>query len=239
MFKIKDLPASERPREKAIRYGFKTLSNDELLAIIVSSGTRKFSAIEIAHNILKDHKGFSEVAKLEFEEFLDYEGVSYAKAIKLKAVFEIASRSYATSIDQKDEKVDLEYLFKKYGRSIGRENQELFIIIALDKRQRITKEKELYRGTKTRTIVSVKEIVRELLLADASFFYLIHNHPGGGLFPSDEDIVLTKDVLEKTRELKIKMLDHIIVSINGYYSFQKGSSSESTLKTSDNSMEKD
>lgn len=221
MGKIKDLPPYERPREKAERYGLKSLSNQELLALVISSGTKKHSALEIAQMILNDHHGLAEVSRLEFAQFLSYEGVSKAIAAKLSAVFELAHRSYLTELEKENNIGNITtFLLRKYQAILKGINQEIFLVISLDKKRRIIKEKELYIGTGKGALVSLKEVIRELLLSHAFYFYLIHNHPNGSLSPSDHDIILTKEIITRCRELGLEMIDHLIIGGDNYYSFK-------------------
>ncbi|NLB49864.1 MAG: DNA repair protein RadC [Erysipelotrichia bacterium] len=221
MGKIKDLPPYERPREKAERYGLKFLSNHELLALVISSGTKKYSALEIAQKILNDHHGLGEVSRLELRQFLAYEGVSKAIAAKLAAVFELAHRAHLTEIEKENNLGNITpFLLQKYSAILSGLNQEVFLVISLDKKRRITKEKELYVGTEKGSLVSLKEIIRELLLSRAAYLYLIHNHPNGFLYSSDQDIILTQQIMLKSKELGIELLDHLIIGGDDYYSFK-------------------
>lgn len=226
MGKIKDLPPSERPREKAQRYGVSSLSNEELLALVISSGTRKYSALEIAHLIIQENRGLYASSLLAFEQFLSYEGISKAIASKLVAVFELTKRINISKFEIKDDESDeIQFLKSKYQQKIGGASQEVFVVISLDSKRRIIKEKELYIGTRKRTLVSIREVISELLLSKAAYFYLVHNHPGESLEPSDSDILLTQEVIIKSKQLGIEMIDHLIVSNRGFYSFKEGISS--------------
>ena len=222
MSRIKDLPFYERPREKAQRHGINKLSDTELLAVIIGSGTKGFSALEIAQQIIGDNNGLHEVSTIDLEEYQKYKGVSSIISTKIAAVFELAKRvNLANIYNAENSKEVQEFLVEKYKIEIANLEQEVLIIVFLNKKKRVIKEKKLYMGTKNGSPISTREVVKELLISNASFFYLIHNHPNGTPFPSDDDIKATVEIIKKTREIEIEMIDHLIISKEFCYSFKE------------------
>ena len=221
MGKIIDLPISEKPREKAERFGVETLKDEELLAIIINSGTVGYSSLDIARDLLNECHNLNELLNKPTAYFYTFKGLKKAKALKLIAVLEIAKR-----INQKqrliyEEKttVNSESLYRRYAISLARNSQEVLAIIILNKNKQIIFEKILYQGDDNNLPLNMREILRLLMIHNAYYFYLIHNHPNNTLEPSKNDVAFTKKIEEKTKQLNIHLVDHLIISKDGYYSF--------------------
>lgn len=222
MSKIKDLPFYERPREKAQRFGIDKVSDAELLAIIIGSGTKGFSALEIAHQIIKENNGLYKSSLVGLEEYQNHKGISLAIATKIAAVFELAKRTNLVNLsNDENSKNTQEFILEKYRIEIAGLQQEILVIVFLDKKKRIIKEKKLYVGTNNGSLISTREIIKELFISNASFFYLLHNHPNGTPYPSDDDIKATVEILKMTKEIGIDMIDHFIISSEFCYSFKE------------------
>ncbi len=217
---IKELPALERPREKALRYGVNTLSDSELLAILISKGYQGSSALEVSNELLSEYKGLSLLSKASFADLMSTKGIKEAKAITLASIFEIHKRLSIKETEESEEEVDSEYLYNKYKDILLSSTQENLILIILNSRRRIIREKTLYIGTENNMIFSYKDVWREMLNYQGKYFYLIHNHPGKSCSPSREDIAFTSELFLESKRLKIPMIDHLIIGEDGYYSFQ-------------------
>ena len=218
---LKDLPNSEKPREKLIRYGVESLSNIELLTIIIGSGTKNNSAMDVAYNLIKD-KGLLSIIDKPYEEFMQVNGINKVKALTLASIFELYKRLPALKLDQEEYIVDSDSIYLRYKDKLSGFNQEVLGIVVLDKHKKIINEKVIYKGTKDHVNFSMIDILRNLMINKAYYFYIYHNHPDGSLEPSVNDIAFTSSLIVEARKYKYKFLDHLIIGESGYYSFAKG-----------------
>ena len=218
---IKSLPALERPREKALRYGLDTLSDHELLAILIGSGYKGENVIELAVHLLSNYGGLLNLSNIPFNELKKNKGIKNAKALNLAAIFEFHKRLSFKLIEDNKEKIDAEYLYNKYYPMIGKSLQEQVIIVVLSKFKNVIHESILFKGSEKGVSYSFGEIVQKIMAYGGKYFYLIHNHPNGDCKPSQQDIIATGYLLTKSKEMNYPMLDHIIIATNGYYSFKK------------------
>ena len=214
--RISDIPINLRPREKALQYGIEELSDQELLALIIGSGGRNNSAIDIANELLKSHANSLEaLSNSNYRSLIGFSGVDKSIASRLLATFEFHKRLISNRY-QKIQKIETnEQVYFRY-RYLENLDQEVLIILMLDLKGRIIKEKTLYKGTFDSFSINVKQIVQELILAKAKSFYLIHNHPDEEQEPSEDDVIATK-VIEKTaKNLSIKLVNHLVIFKGGY-----------------------
>ena len=221
MGKITDLPIVEKPREKAERFGIDSLKDEELLAIIINSGTVGHSSLDIARDLLNECHYLEELINKPTAYFYTFKGLKKAKAIKLLAVLEIAKRINKKQrlIYEEKTAINSESLYQRYAISLSRITQEVLAIIILNKNKQIIYEKILYQGNDNNVPVSIREILRLLMIHNGYYFYLIHNHPNSSLLPSQNDIAFTTKLEEKTKHLNVHLIDHLIISQTGYYSF--------------------
>ncbi len=220
MGKIENIPKPLRPREKAMHYGIASLSDVELLALIISSGTKKMSALEVSQSILMEG-GLPKVGEMTMDDLMAHEGISVVNATKIASIFEMAKR-YNYQIQECASISDIkEYLISKYQSLFRDEGQEHLIVVSISKGGRIIHETDLYQGTSSDMSVNENEILGEILKRGGKKFYIIHNHPSSRLVvtPSDYDINFTFLLLEDCSKIGIEFLDHIIISSQGYYSF--------------------
>lgn len=224
---IKDLPSLDRPREKAYRYGLSSLSDAELLSILISSGYAGNSALTLATNLLIKYGGLTNLKNATLEELKKEKGIKEAKAINLGAIFELANRIEIKNNDNVSSKISSEYLYNKYKTKLLGSNQESLYLIMLSHKNKILHEKVLYIGTENNVIFSYKDIWRELLTFHAKYFYLIHNHPGKSCEPSRQDVAFTSELYLESKRIQIPMIDHIIIGSDGYYSFSEEKSKKS------------
>lgn len=219
---IKEMDANSRPREKALHSGFKSLSNAELLAIIFSTGIRGKSVIELSEDILNDNSGhLSKLTSLSVSEICRrYKGIGQAKAITLLAALELGARSAADAL--KMERVlltDPDTAYKVMYPHMGHLTHEEFWVLYLNRRGEILRESKIGQGGTSSTAVDVKIIMHGALETLAESIMLFHNHPSGNLSPSPQDLSLTRKIKEACQIFTINLLDHLIISDNGYYSF--------------------
>lgn len=221
MGKIQELPKSERPREKAFRYGIEKLSNMELLAIIIGSGSKEKSALDLAYDLLNSKNGLFALVNTPYQEFTKCKGIKDITAIKLAATFELGKRYEILRNDTEKYEVDNDYIFHHVLPQIMGSTREMFILISLNKKKEIIHEETLFLGVEDNVPFSFKHVLSILLIHKTHYFYIIHNHPGGILEPSEIDKEITCKLLIDSRRMGIIMVDHLIINENGYYSFTK------------------
>ncbi len=218
--KIKELPLEGRPRERLSIFGPDALSDAELLAIILRSGTKNLSALELAYQILKEVSGIKGLAKKNFNELARFRGIGLAKAAQIIASFELSRRIGSSSdkkIKMKSPQEVASYLIPKL-RSL---NKEYFGILILDSKNKLKKDVFISVGDLNSSIVHPREIFHEAILELASSIILYHNHPSGEPEPSDIDRQLTSKIVQAGKILSIDVLDHVIVGDGSYFSFKE------------------
>ena len=221
MAKVSDLPVLDRPREKALYYGIEELADHELLALLIGSGSQNNSAIDIAYFMLRDNSGLANLVQKPLSDLLNYKGIGKGKAVKLIAAFELAKRYQQKShnVDEiiSDSKM-IYHRMKKVFCTYPYIYQEYLYLIILDKKKRIIHEMNLYKGNESSVSASTMQIIQQVIIHSGKYFYIIHNHPSGILRPSGEDVFFTFNIINECQKLSIEMLDHLIISQNGYYS---------------------
>lgn len=220
---IRDMVADERPREKAERLGIKALSTVELMAIIFSTGVSGKSVIQLSNEILADAEGhLSKVARLSVGELLKrYKGIGRAKALSLLAALELGSRAGADARAVSDPKVtgpeDAYQLMRQY---FERLDHEQFWVMMLNRANHVIGTYCVSQGGMAATVVDVKIIMRKALEKNAQVLILAHNHPSGNMMPSAQDDSLTRRIVEAAKLFEIPVLDHLIITDAGYYSYR-------------------
>ena len=218
--KIKDIPYEERPRERLINNGVNSLSNEELLAILLKSGTKDLSVKELANVILSKLENIKDLNNINFEMFCSIKGIKKAKACSIIAAIELGNRINKKINNINQIRVTSSQNIYEYYKDLLKDKlQECFYCVYLDTKNQIIKDKLLFIGTINESLVHPREIFKEAYLLSASSIICIHNHPSGNLNPSTNDKIITKQIKEVGILLGIKLLDHIIISKDGYYSF--------------------
>ena len=220
--KMKELPETERPYEKLEQYGEKTLTNAELLAIIIKTGTKEETAIGLAQQILKLNTGKQEnlnfLRDLTVEEFMKIKGIGKVKAIQLKAVCELATRmNSVTNYKQKliSKPYDIAEILMDKMRF---EKQEILKVAMLNNKNILMKIKDIAIGGGNFVTASIKSVLNEAVKIDATKIIIIHNHPSGDPTPSKQDIEFTQNVEQASKILGIQLLDHIVIGNGNYVS---------------------
>lgn len=217
--RIADWPEDDRPREKLLNLGVDALSDAELLAIILRMGTKKVSAIDLARHILKACNGFRGIDRMDVEQITAIPGIGTAKAAQIKAAIAIGKR-LAKQAKPEQYRITcsrdvFDLLHLKY-RDLKR---EVFGVILLTSRNKVMAEKELFQGTVTESLISMREIAREILNSGAAQVVFVHNHPSGEASPSQEDLQVTRQLVSACKSIDVHVLDHIIIGDSSYYSF--------------------
>ncbi len=219
---IRDMIADERPREKAMRLGIKSLTNTELMAIIFSTGVAGKSVIQLSNEILASADGhLSKVARLSVSDFMrSFKGIGPAKSIALLAALELGARSAADAQTVDDPTVrSSRDAFNIMRHHFERLPNEEFWVLYLSQSGRVVREANISRGGIAATVVDTKIIIRHALESYATAMILFHNHPSGNLNPSVQDDSLTRRICGAAALFDIRVNDHIIVTDAGFYSY--------------------
>ena len=210
----------DRPREKLVRRGINALTDAELLALILASGTRSQSAIDLGRSLLDSLGGLDGLAHADLSQLLRQNGIGKAKALAILAAFEIGKRRSITVRESKQIMTSAQAA--RYLHPIlCDKRQEVFYLIILNVKSEIIAEKEMFSGGISSTIVDSRLIFREAINHFGSSIIVAHNHPSGSLEPSEADKKLTRELYNGAQLLDIRLVDHIIISKKGYYSFQE------------------
>jgi len=213
---IKSLPIEENPREKALANGIESLSNVELFALILRTGYKEESVLQLAQRLLKEMGGISQLGYMSYADLTAIKGIKQAKAIEILSLIEIAkrlkevpSRTILQSPADIYRYIKDELMFLK---------QEHFVVLCLDNKNCVIKKKTLFIGSVNMSIVTPREIFREAVQVSSAKIALVHNHPSGDCHPSHEDIYITKQLMELGEMMTIEIIDHVIIGWNQYYS---------------------
>ena len=220
MMKIKEMPLECRPRELLKKNKKKNLSNEELLAILIGSGTKNISVKELSLEVLKLIDTINMADKLTLSQLKNIKGIGQAKAMSIIAAVELGKRIYIlknqniTKINNGQDIYNLfSYLYKL-------EKQENLIVVLLDNKNCIIDSKIIFKGTINMSIAHPREIFRYAILSSAFCIIIVHNHPSGTSYPSQNDILFTSKIIETGKIVGIPVIDHIIIGNNNYYTFR-------------------
>jgi DNA repair protein RadC len=218
---IKKLSEDDRPREKLFSKGPNSISDAELLAIVLGSGSRQETAVQLAQKILLKHgNSLENLAKSNIEDLMEFKGVGLAKAISIIACLEISRRRKPNLIVEKKQRLQSSsLLYETVSHLLLDKPKEYFFIIYLDNKLKLIKTELLSVGSSSSTVVDVKIIAKEALKLNAKHFALAHNHPSGTISPSIEDQKITNKIKTALELFDIKLIDHIIVGNQTYFSF--------------------
>lgn len=217
-FTLRDLPKEERPRERLLKFGCESLSVQELLQIILRSGHKGESVALLSQKLLSHFGNLKRLLEAGIEELMEVKGMGFAKAAQIKAVFELARR-YNLYQEENFKRISSpEDVFKIVKSKIKNYKKEHFYILALNTKNSIVCEISV--GTLNASLVHPREVFAEAIKNRANSIILVHNHPSGDLTPSEDDIKITKKLVEGGKILGIEVLDHIIITENSYLSFK-------------------
>lgn len=219
---LKDLPKSDLPRERLVKYGVSALSNEELITILLRTGTKNVSAKTLASNVLAYTKDISDLKNITLRDLNKIKGMGTAKSTNILAALELGRRVYEEyRIEDKIKITNAIDAYRYFSKLIEEDTQENFMVIYLDNQSQYISHKLLFKGTLNQSIVHPREVIKEALLINSNKLILMHNHPSGINTPSHSDDEVTKSIIEAGYIFSIKVLDHIIVGKNDYYSYQE------------------
>ena len=216
--KMRDIPRNERPVERLISYGSECLSNEELLSILIRSGNKECSAKEIAGIILRECDG--NLNNINLQNLEKINGIGGVKSASILAGLELGRRANRKINSISGFKISSAVDVFSYYRDIFiNKNQEYFYCIYLDSNKVVIKEKLLFIGTLDYSVVHPREVFKEACVVSASSIICIHNHPSGNVLPSRNDLEITKKLVDIGNLFGIRVVDHVIIGSNKYYSF--------------------
>lgn len=219
-FSIKNWSESDRPREKLLLKGKESLSDAELLAIIIGSGSKNESAVALCKRILNENDNkINQLAKLDIKQLMKYKGIGEAKAISIVASLELGRRRRSEAALEQPKITSSASVFELMQPLLGDLSHEEFWIILLNNSNTIIHKFSLSKGGMTGTVVDVRLLFKNVLSFSAVGVILVHNHPSGTLKPSESDLKLTRKIKEGAELLDLNLLDHIIITQKNYYSF--------------------
>ncbi|MDN3658711.1 DNA repair protein RadC [Ferruginibacter paludis] len=220
---IKNWAVDDRPREKLSLKGAAVLSDSELLAILIANGSKEKSAVQLAKEVLQlGGHNLNELGKLSLKELQKIKGIGIAKAITIAAALEIGRRRHASAALEKTVIKTSSDIAQYLRATIKDFSYEVFAVLFLNKANKINHFEIISRGGLTGTVADPRVILKIALEQEATSIILCHNHPSGNLRPSRADEELTQKIKTAARYLDILMMDHLIVSEEGYYSFADG-----------------
>ncbi|OIP01822.1 MAG: hypothetical protein AUJ97_06640 [Bacteroidetes bacterium CG2_30_32_10] len=210
----------DRPREKLVAKGKSSLSDSELIAILIGSGNKNESAVDLSKKILQSvNNNLIELSKLSINELIKFNGIGEAKAISIIAALELGSRRRESNVINKNKISSSKDVFELFASNFSSTSYEEFWILMLNRANHIIKKINISEGGVSETIVDAKKIFSIALENKATSIVLCHNHPSGNIQPCEADIKLTKKLKEAGKTLDILVVDHIIIGIEKYYSF--------------------
>ncbi len=217
---IKDWAVEDRPREKLTRNGPRSLSDAELIAILIGSGNIEETAVELSRRILAStDNNLNELGRKSIENLKTFKGIGEAKAITIVAALELGKRRKESDIKIKSKITGSKDVADYFQPTLGDLGHEEFWILLLDRGNKIKESFRLSQGGITGTVIDVRIILRTALEKWACSIILCHNHPSGTLHPSDADLKITRKITDAAKIMDIPVMDHIIIGNDKYYSF--------------------
>ncbi len=220
-FTIHDLPRQERPRERLQKFGAEALSAQELLALVIGRGIPKKSVMNIAQELLARFGNVKAIGQATIEELSQIKGIGLAKAAQIKASFELGRREELEPELKNFDIKDPESVVKAIRASIKDKAKEHFKLILLNPRNKIIGISTISIGTLNASLVHPREVFKDAIMHTAASVVLAHNHPSGDPEPSEDDIKITKKLVDSGKILGIEVLDHIIIGKNNFCSFKE------------------
>ena len=220
MINFKNIPESDKPRERLYQYGSENLSDEELISIILKTGAKGISVKEVSLKLLENVGDIKRLKDIGINTLIGINGIGRVKAIEIKAAIELGRRIYIENNKLSGVILNNSLKIYEYFKDlVGNKKQEYFYTVYVDTKGRYIDKKCLFVGTINNSIVHPREIFKEAYLLSANGSICIHNHPSGDPTPSKEDVVITRKIKEIAMIHGIRLVDHLIVGVNSYYSF--------------------
>jgi DNA repair protein RadC len=217
--RIKEWPEGERPREKLLKQGASSLSDAELLALLIESGTGGVTAVDLAKRLLAEHRSLGAVASKGVEELIRMKGIGPARGARILAAFEAGRRIQSGRMENRKKVNSPDDLVHHYLPKFRDMKKEIFTVILLDSGNRIIRDVPISQGTLNASVVHPREVFKAAVDHLAAGIILLHNHPSGEPLPSNEDRHITNQLVKAGETMGIPILDHIILAGSQYFSF--------------------
>lgn len=208
---IRDMPQGERPRERLVQYGPNALSNAELIAILLRTGVKGESVVAMSNRILSQFDGLARMGQVSFGELCSLNGVSEAKACQLLAAFELGRRLSSLSLEGRPVISSPRDVMHLLGADMSFLDQEHLRVLLLSTKSEVVSVHEIYKGTVNMASVRVAEVLRPAIRENTPSFIIVHNHPSGDPAPSNQDIMVTRQIGQAAEMMDIELLDHVII----------------------------
>jgi DNA repair protein RadC len=221
MYTIEMKEEAMLPRERLVDYGAERLSNQELLAILLRTGTRTNPVLEVSHHILKNMTSLADFRHLSLQELQQIKGIGSVKSVEIKAMIELANRINKAEYAKEERIMSSQRLAKKMMLELSDKKQEHLVTLYLDTQNRIIEQKTIFIGTVRRSIAEPREILYYACKNMATSVIIVHNHPSGSSSPSENDLRFTEKIKRSCEDIGIVCLDHIIVGKKEYFSFRE------------------
>ncbi len=221
MFMIKEIPFEERPRERFLKYPKSTISNHELIAIILRTGSKQESVIELSKKLLYKYDNLKSLSNTSIKELVKIRGIGTSKAIELLAAFELGKRVTKESFNKLVKLYSPESIYQYLKDDLEMKTQEHFIALYLNTKGELVKKETLFIGSLNSSLIHPRELFKYAVLYSAATIIVSHNHPSGDPTPSKADIEITKLLYKNSIMMDIELLDHIIIGKDRYYSFKE------------------
>lgn len=221
MYQIATEPEAILPRERLLTYGAEKLSHQELLAILLRTGTKGKTVFELSNQIMQQMESLQDLKYLSLQELQALAGVGQVKAIEIKAMIELGKRINQAEYKRMDRILSSEKLAKKMMQELGDKKQEHLVAIYLDTQNQIIKQETIFIGSVMRAIAEPREILHYAIKYMATSLIIVHNHPSGQPLPSQQDNTFTQELKEASDLLGLVLLDHLIIGHQRYYSYRE------------------
>ncbi len=221
MFLIKEMPYKERPRERFKHYGKEALATHELIAIILRTGTKACSVLELSKNIYYKYDTIKAMNQTTVEELIKLKGMGEAKAIQLLAALELGKRLYQERFADSITLTNPQAVFTFLKTDMEMLNQEMFYALYLNTKGKLIKKQLLFVGSLSSALVHPREVFKHAVTLSAASIIIVHNHPSGDPNPSKSDRDITRVMVENGTLMDIEVIDHIIIGKGEYYSFRE------------------
>lgn len=217
---IKDWSVEDRPREKLLQFGVQALSNAELVAILIGSGSRNQTAVDLSRTILASvNNNLQELGKMRTSDFTRFNGIGCAKAVILQAAIELGRRRNASYSPEKILIKNSQTAYEVLAPVIGELEHEEFWVIILNRAHKVISTEKISQGGLTGTVIDTRMILKIAIERRSTSLIIAHNHPSGNLNPSEADISITEKIKSAAQLMDIQVLDHLIVAGKNYFSF--------------------
>lgn len=221
-YTLRDLPSEDKPRERLKKVGVDSLSIQELLALIIERGKKGLNVLSVAQNLLAEFGNLAKIKEASIEELQNIKGVGFATACKLKAAFKLGEKALDTHKKYNKEKVESsEDIYNLLKNDLIEKKKEHFKLLSLTSRNRLISVDDISVGTLDAGLAHPREIFYPAIQSSAASIILVHNHPSGDAEPSEDDLAITKRIVEAGKILNIEVKDHIIVVKDKFFSFKR------------------